>query len=123
TGLPRRRTIGCMTDLVGLVRGHQRGRIVLGVRERLGRIPFNDLLDLRFAGVRVEDALTTYETAFGRVPVRELRPSQLIFSADLGPRAKKVFWQSIYSFAIAVIATIVMAPIMLLVAILIKLAS
>jgi sugar transferase (PEP-CTERM system associated) len=119
-GMPR---IGCMTDLGSLLKEHKPDRIVVGMGERRGRMPFNELLDLRFAGIRIEDALTTYETTFGRVPVRELRPSQLIFSSDLGPRDNKVFWQSIYSFAIAVILTIVTAPIMLLVAILIKLTS
>jgi sugar transferase (PEP-CTERM system associated) len=115
--------IGCMSDLAGVLKEHKPDRIVVGMGERRGRMPFNELLDLRFSGIRIEDALSTYERTFGRVPVRELRPSQLIFSSDLGPRDNKVFWQSIYSFAIAVILTIVTAPIMLLVAISIKLTS
>ena len=119
-GIPK---IGCMTDLAAIVKAQHPDRIVVGMGERRGRMPVSDLLDLRFSGMRIEDALTTYELTFGRVCVRELRPSQLIFSAELGPRAKRVFWQSIYSFVFAVILTIATAPIMLLVAIAIKVSS
>jgi exopolysaccharide biosynthesis polyprenyl glycosylphosphotransferase len=119
-GIPR---MGCLTDLAEVVAKHHPDRIVLGMSERRGRMPVSALLEMRFSGIKIEDALTTYETTFGRICVRELRPSQLIFSAELGPRDKKVFWQSIYSFAIAVIAAIATAPIMLLVAVVIKMSS
>src|SRR5579872_3470874 len=119
-GVPR---VGCVTNLREIVRQHKPDRIVVGMSERRGRMPVGDLLDMRFAGTRIEEALITYETTFGRVPVRELRPAQLIFSADLGPSDKKVFWQSIYSFAIAIILTVIFSPLMLLVAIAIKLTS
>jgi len=39
-----------------------------------------------------------YEAIFGRVSTRDLRPSQLIFSAELGPGRSKMQLQSFYSF-------------------------
>jgi exopolysaccharide biosynthesis polyprenyl glycosylphosphotransferase len=71
----------------------------------------------------VEEAATTYEAAFGRVCTSELRPSQLIFSAELGPKPHRAQWQRLYSLFIALVGAIVTAPIMLLVAILVKLTS
>lgn len=115
--------MGCITDLEEAVKQTLPDRIVVGMAERRGRLPVNELLDMRFSGIRIEEAQTTYELTFGRVSVRELRPSQLIFSAELGPRRNRVFWQSIYSFIIALIATVVTSPIMLLTAILIKVSS
>jgi len=55
--------------------------------------------------------------------LRDIRPSQLIFTAELGPNLRKVYWQSIYSFGIAIVAVILTSPIMLLVAIAVKLTS
>ena len=115
--------IGCIADLARAVKETNPDRIVVGMTERRGRLPVHELLDLRFSGIRIEDALTTYESTFGRVCVRGLRPSQLIFSAELGPRRNRVFWQSVYSFVFALLATIVTAPIMLVVAIVVKLSS
>lgn len=115
--------VGCITELGPIVKETKPDRIVVGMAERRGRLPVNELLDLRFSGIRIEDAQMTYESMFGRVSVRQLRPSQLIFSAELGPRPSRVFWQSIYSFAIALVATIITAPIMLLVAIVVRVSS
>jgi exopolysaccharide biosynthesis polyprenyl glycosylphosphotransferase len=78
---------------------------------------------LRLSGIHIEDALTTYETTFGRISTRELRPSQLIFSAELGPNPNRVLLQSVYSMVIAFIAALIALPIMALVAIAVKLSS
>jgi sugar transferase (PEP-CTERM system associated) len=120
TTMPR---VGCVTELQRAVSEQHPDRIVVGLAERRGRLPVQELLDLRFSGIRIEDVLTTYESTFGRVCVRALRPSQLIFSAELGPRPNRVFWQSIYSFVIALTATVVTAPIMLLVAAVVRVTS
>lgn len=121
--LPAMRRIGCIADLLSAVKETNPDRIVVGMTERRGRLPVHELLDLRFSGIRIEDALTTYESTFGRVCVRGLRPSQLIFSAELGPRRNRVYWQSVYSFAFALLLTIVTAPIMLLVAVIVRVSS
>ena len=120
SAMPR---MGCLTELGDAVKQTMPDCIVVGMAERRGRLPVNELLDMRFAGIRIEEAQTTYELTFGRVSVRELRPSQLIFSAELGPRRNRVFWQSIYSFVIALIVTVVTSPIMLLTAILVRVSS
>ena len=79
-------------------------------------LPVDLLLDLRFSGIRIEEAAGLYEATFGRITTRRLRPSQLIFSAELGPQRWNMQVQTVYSFIIAVVGLIVSAPIMLLVA-------
>jgi exopolysaccharide biosynthesis polyprenyl glycosylphosphotransferase len=91
--------------------------------ERRQRLPVHDLLELRFSGIHIEEAQNTYEATFGRVCLRDIRPSQLIFTTELGPNPRKVYWQSIYSLAIAVLAVILVSPVMLLVAIVVRLTS
>ena len=120
---PHIQRLGCVTELTRLARELTPDRIVVGMSERRNRLPVNDLLELRFSGIHIEEAQTTYEATFGRICVRQLRPSQLIFSAELGPRRSRVFWQSIYSFVIALTATVVSLPVIVLVALVVRVSS
>ena len=97
--------------------------IVVAMSERRDRLPQSDLLELRFSGVQIQEAATAYETAFDRICVRELRPSQLIYSSELGPRPGTVLLQSLYSTVIAAVGLVLAAPLLLLIAILVKLTS
>ena len=115
--------LGPVDRLREIVAEHKPDRIIVGMSERRTRLPVQALLDTRYSGVQIEDALTTYETVFSRINVRELRPSQLIFMADLGPKPKSVFWQGLYSLWIALLGSIVLLPVALIVAILVKLTS
>ena len=55
-------------------------RIVVGLADRRGKLPVEELLQAKMAGVRVEDATTTYERVTGKILIDDLRPSWLIFS-------------------------------------------
>jgi len=115
--------LGRISDLETIVSQFRPDRIVVGMAERRARLPVHQLLELRLSGIHIEDALTTYETTFGRISTRELRPSQLIFSAELGPNPNRVMLQSVYSMIIAFVAALITLPIMALVAIAVKLSS
>lgn len=106
-----------------IVRRHKVDSVVVAMPERRNRLPQMDLLELRFSGVRVEEAATAYEAAFNRVCVRELRPSQLIFSSKSGPRPQTALLQHIYSFVIAALGLMLSLPLMLLAALLVKITS
>lgn len=110
-------------NLKAIVTATKPDRIVVGMAERRQMLPVHDLLELRFSGIPIEEIASAYEAAFGRVCTRELRPSQLIFSAELGPKAHSVMLQSIYSFIIGVVMFVVTSPIMLLVALAVRLSS
>ena len=115
--------LGPVTDLRKIADELKPDMIVVGMTERRNRLPVHDLLDLRFSGVPVMEIASLYEAAFGRVCTRELRPSQLIFSEELGPDPTSVTLQTAYSFALAFTGVILAAPVMLLVALLVRLSS
>ena len=117
------KVLGRISDLETTVDQFRPDRIVVGMAERRERLPVNQLLELRLSGIHIEDALSTYESTFGRISTRELRPSQLIFSTELGPNPSRVMLQSVYSMTIAVVAFVVALPIMALVAIVVRLSS
>ena len=95
----------------------------MGLTERRNRLPIQDLLELRFSGIRIEEATHLYEAAFGRVCTREFRPSQLIFSEELGPRSGSETLQSMYCILFAVLLLVVTFPIMLVVGLAVRLTS
>ena len=116
--------LGSISDLCEVVGRIHPKRIVVGLQERRSHLPVAQLLELRLSGIRIEDALSSYEMAFERISTHELRPSQLIFSSsELGPSRTSVRLQMAYSMAIASIAVVVTAPVMLLVVALVKLTS
>jgi sugar transferase (PEP-CTERM system associated) len=98
-------------------------RIVVGMSERRNYMPVLDLLELRFSGILVEEANTTYESVCMRISTLELRPSQLVFSGELGPRQGIVFLQSVFNFTAALVGSIVLLPVMLAIALGVKLSS
>ena len=121
--LPGGRIIGRVQDLTSLAETLKPDMIVVGMAERRKELPMSEMLHLRFAGVHFEEAAVTFEAAFGRVSTRQMRPARLVFSSDLGPRKGSVFWHSLYSFPLAVLLLILFSPVMLIVAIIVKLTS
>ncbi len=97
--------------------------IVVGLRERRSQLPMTELLELRFSGIPIEQAGAMYESTFARITIRELRPSDLIFTAGLGPKQSSVQMQAVYSWIIGVILITLFSPVMLIVAVLVKLTS
>lgn len=115
--------LGSLCDFREIVERLQPDRIVVGMAERRQAMPVLDLLDIRFTGVQVEEVATTFETVFTRICTQQLRPSQMIFSRELGPRAGTLQLQTLYSTAIAVVGLVLAAPLMLVLAVLIRLTS
>jgi sugar transferase (PEP-CTERM system associated) len=115
--------LGRLETLREVVEATNPSRIVVGMFERRNRVPVTVLLDLRFAGHIIEEASTCYERVCGRVSVKELRPSQLIYSGELGPRRRTVRYQVIWNTAIAAAGIVVALPLMLLIALAVRLSS
>jgi sugar transferase (PEP-CTERM system associated) len=122
-GIPGSEILGPVEHLRRIVEETRPDRIVVALPERRLQLPHAELLDLKFAGIVIQDGPSAYEEVFERVPIRELRPSQLIFAEVPGPRPATVFLQSIYSTAIAALLLLLTAPISLVVAVLVKLTS
>jgi sugar transferase (PEP-CTERM system associated) len=72
--------IGGVDELDAIVSREKVDRVVLSLAERRGRTPVRQLLDLKFAGVQVEDAHSFYEKITGRILLEQISPSWLILS-------------------------------------------
>jgi exopolysaccharide biosynthesis polyprenyl glycosylphosphotransferase len=111
--LPGGKILGPVSTLSQIVEATTPRRIVVGMYERSQTIPVVELLELRFAGHIVEEAAGVYEKIRGRVSLKELRPFQLVYSGDLGPRPQTLFYQTVWNAALAAVGIVVTAPVML----------
>jgi sugar transferase (PEP-CTERM system associated) len=123
TALAGGKVLGPMSALRDIVRATQPHRIVVGMFERRNRMPVSELLELRFAGHIIEEVAATYERVCGRVCLKEIRPSELIFSGDLGPRPQNLFYQRFSNMIVAAVGLVIGLPFMLLTALAVKLSS
>lgn len=121
--LPGGKMLGPLPALSDIVAATKPNRIVVGMFERRGRMPVAELLELRFAGHIIEEAATAYERVCGRVCIRELRPSQLIYSGELGPRRDILFYQTLTNRAAAAVGIVLSFPVMLLTALAVRISS
>jgi lipopolysaccharide/colanic/teichoic acid biosynthesis glycosyltransferase len=98
-------------------------RIVVGLAERRGQMPIADLLQLRYSGMAIDEASTAYEHLCGRILLGELRPSEMFLSGTFRPRAQRLVYQTLGHWLLALILTVLSAPLLLLAAALLKLSS
>ena len=115
--------LGGLCDLKAVVEQMRPGRIVVGKTERRGRLPIEQLLELRLGGIHIEEAAVMYESVLGRISSTDLRPSQLVFSTEMGPRQRNVHLQTVYSLILGSVGLLVSLPIMAVVAVLVKATS
>jgi exopolysaccharide biosynthesis polyprenyl glycosylphosphotransferase len=111
------------TDLERLTRAHRVQRIVIAMRERRGRLPVEPLLELKRRGIVIQEGNDLYELITGKVSLEALRPSMLLFSPGFQLSRSTQFCKRVFSLLISTLGLLLMAPVMLLIAIAIKLDS
>ena len=115
--------IGTPADIPRLIAEQQVDRIIVGLEDRRGRFPIEQLLHAKMAGVRVEDATTTYERVTGKILIDDLRPSWLIFSDGFYVSRLTRWLKRAIDLGLSVVLAVLSAPLMLLTAAAIALES
>jgi exopolysaccharide biosynthesis polyprenyl glycosylphosphotransferase len=95
-------------------------RIVVALNERRGRLPIEALLDAKRQGVEIEDAVHLYERLTGKLALDQLQPSHLIFAPELGRGTLHTLLLRIISVLAAAIGLVLCAPLLALIALMIK---
>src|SRR5713226_875740 len=115
--------IGGVADLESIVRQENIGHIVISLLERRGRMPVRELLRLKFAGVKVEDAHSFFERMTGRIILERLSPSWLILSEGFSKSSLLVWAKRMIDVVISLITLIVCTPLMAVAAVAVYLES
>ncbi|QTA93008.1 TIGR03013 family XrtA/PEP-CTERM system glycosyltransferase [Desulfonema magnum] len=116
--------LGLMENVQKIVQEHTIDSIVVTLRERRGKLPVYELLGCKVKNIRIEEGFTFYEKIKRKIIIDEfLKPSWFIFETGF-------FYTSIHGFAkrtqgmiVSFILLTFLSPILVLVAILIKLES
>lgn len=115
--------IGTVDELLLLASRLRAGLIVVALDDRRGKLPVNDLLRCRIEGVRVEEGAAVLERLTGQIPIKNLRPSWLVFSQGFDESRLLRRLKFAGEFAVAAVMLTLASPVILLVAIAIRLSS
>jgi sugar transferase (PEP-CTERM system associated) len=115
--------LGPLTMLGTIAKEVKPDRIVVSLEESRNQLPVETLLSTMVRGVRVEAAPDLYEKLTGKVPTDLIRPSWLLFSGSFRKSAALRFYKRIFSIVGALVGLIVSSPVLVLVALAIKIDS
>jgi sugar transferase (PEP-CTERM system associated) len=115
--------LGRLTDLNQVVYKESITRILVTMTDRRGKLPVDDLLNLKTRGVQVEDGSDFYEMITGKVPLDSLRPSWLLFSQGFRLSKGSLFFKRTFSIVLGSMALLVLLPVMAVIALAIWLDS
>jgi len=120
---PEAGVIGTYKDLLQVAAQHEIQFVLVAYPDRRGTLPVDQLLEVKFRGVEVDEGVNFYERSLGKIFVRELKPSQLIFAEGFTARPTTRRLKRILDVVVSTIGLVMAAPLMLLTAIAIKLES
>jgi sugar transferase (PEP-CTERM system associated)/polysaccharide deacetylase family protein (PEP-CTERM system associated) len=115
--------LGTLSSLGTIAKEVKPDRIVVSLDERRNQLPVETLLSTLVRGVRVEAATDLYEKLTGKVPIDLVRPSWFLFSGSFQKSAALRFFKRLLSIVTALLVLIVSSPVLVLVAIAIKIDS
>ena len=117
------RWLGTCDELGEIVARVRPSRIVVAIENRRDRLPLQSLLESRISGIDVDDAIELYERITGKMAIEALRPSTLILSKGFRNHGAAEMAARLVSVVAAVIGLALFAPLLALIALLVKLDS
>jgi exopolysaccharide biosynthesis polyprenyl glycosylphosphotransferase len=116
--------LGTLDQLHRVVLERRPKVIVVALPGSASIVEIQQLLDAKVSRqVRVEPAQTVYERLSGKVPIESSTAGEVIYSDDFEPRRISMLAARVLSFALALGGALALAPLLLLIAALIKLDS
>jgi len=116
--------LGTIEDLRQLIDTHKPQRIIVAMSKNHRNCADHQLLEARVChNIVIDDAETVYETLTGKLPIESLTPREMIYSNNFEPAQISLSAGRILSCLFSVTAIVILAPLMLLIAALIKIES
>lgn len=98
-------------------------RIIVAVEDARDELPVQDLLNLRFTGINVENATDLHERLSGKIQLRSIRPSNFLYSDGFRINRSQQFIRQLLSMIVASIGLLLFLPFFPLVVLMIRLTS
>lgn len=112
-----------MRTLPEIIAGQKVDKIVVATNQCRGSFPVEELLTCKSRGIKVVEAQTFYEELTGKISLKYLRPSWLIFSPGFKQHRTTRLIKDVLDKFLALAGLVVTTPLMLITALLIKLDS
>jgi sugar transferase (PEP-CTERM system associated) len=120
---PDRGVVGTYRDLLDLVTRERVQVVLVAYPDRRGTLPVEQLLEVKFRGLEVQEGVSFYERETGKIFVRELKPSQLIFAEGFTVRPATRRLKRLLDVVVAAAGLVLAAPLILLTALAIAIDS
>jgi sugar transferase (PEP-CTERM system associated) len=98
-------------------------KVVIALTEKRGLLPIRELLKCRVSGIEIIDGVSFYEKLKGKLMVEQINPAWLIFSEGFQKSQAMRFLKRTADINLSIILTILLLPIFVITAILIKIDS
>jgi sugar transferase (PEP-CTERM system associated) len=115
--------VGTYDDILDVTARFNVHSVVVALDDQRGVLPLSELLTCKLRGVGVAQASEFFESLTGQIPVRNLRPSSIIFSPGFRKPRFFVTTRRAVELTLAAIGIVLSAPVFLLAAIAIWLES
>ncbi len=115
--------VGGYGDIMRIVKNENIRKIIVALPDRRARLPMSALLDCKLKGVTIVEGATFHERLEGKVPLEHLKPSWVVFSDGFKSLRSRKIVKRMTDVFFSSIMLIVLSPVMLITAILIKLDS
>ena len=115
--------LGSAADLSRVLDATGATRVIVAVTERRTRLPVRQLLECGLRGVEVEEGVELYEHLTGKVAIEFLTPSDLFLSKHFRSSKRQETVGRVFSFVAALIGLIVLSPLLVLIALAVRLDS
>ena len=115
--------LGNYKQLQEIVERENIDKVVVALSDCRGKLPMEALLACKLQGVEVEEGATFYEQVCSKIMLENLRPSWLVFSQDFSISQHLCFLKRLVDILLSVLGLILAAPLMIVVAMLIKIDS
>jgi sugar transferase (PEP-CTERM system associated) len=117
------KTLGDFSDIPEILKSNRVAKVIVALNERRGEYPVSTLLDLRVRGYDVVEWPVFFEKLSGRIPIDNLAPSHFIFQDGFRKSWFLLTSRRVISLLVSVTMLLLLSPLMLLVALLVKLDS
>lgn len=117
------KVLGLSKELRRIVVDNGVDEVVVELQDRRGRLPVDELLDLKMRGVRVQEATSLYERVTGKISIENLKPSWMLFGEGFEVSRFVLIGKQIVSFSVSLLLLMLFLPLFPLIALLIKLDS
>ena len=98
-------------------------RIIVAMEARRGELPVQELLMLRFQGIKVEEDGALRERLYGKIQLDGLRPSSFLYSEGFRIRPSQQFTRQVVSLCAAAVGLLLFLPFFPFIAAAVKLSS